>query len=102
MKLFDKLFNRNKDTLKCKLLKKLRKEAKNEIKVWRTQRTYPHYGVFKNDHQHTYQFTPGMKLHDINFHDYKNDKKLVEQILRRYRNKYILNRLAWYAEHFYN
>lgn len=85
-----KKFKKKSDKLTTKLLKSMREDAATRIRLCRTKKTWPDYGIYKMcwSGEHYY---PGVLLENISEEQVKNNE--AKRILKEFQRDYIMNTL---------
>lgn len=85
-----KKINRKFDKLPTKMLKAMREEAASRIRVCRTGKTWPDYGVYRMIWNGEY-YCPGDMLEKVTEEQVKNGE--ASKILKDFQRDYIINTL---------
>ncbi len=85
-----KKFKKKSNGLPIRMLKSMREEATVKIRLCRTKRTWPNYGIYKMGWSGEY-YSPDNLLEKISQEQMKNGEAKI--ILKNYQRDYIINTL---------
>ena len=85
-----KKFKKKSNNLPTRMLKKMREDAIFKIRLCRTKKTWPNYGIYKMYWNGEYYY-PGDLLENISEEQVKNNE--AKRILKEFQRDYIMNTL---------